>query len=610
MQHGCQRRNVAAIAYDSIDRGGARAQSRNILPRVHDNDCVEPLALAVEYGSLPHSTHRSGAPVVRSWVMNRELALLLAAFAVGCTTDTRTSNEHEPTAAQSGAGGTTAGSRQGEDASTHASGGVNDGAGGSSAGKTTSGQARGGASASTRSSQQGMGSETSTTSTSVGGSSTGGSRAKGSTSTASTGSTAGRSATNTRAFGGAGSTTVSAKGGASSGSTVEGQNDPLSALQSYLAVPRAERKAIETQAFSLWPLTREQADRAAELLWKDYAQFITDTRRAEHNSKTIKLGELSLRYAFTIFGQKPATGRSLYISLHGGGNADASVNDEQWENQKTLYQPDEGIYLAPRAPTNTWNLWHEKHIDPMFERLITNLIVLEGVNPDRVYVMGYSAGGDGVYQLGPRMADYWAAAAAMAGHPNDANPISLRNIGFTIHVGALDTAYDRNLLAQEWGTRLDELQAQDSAGYAHVVQVHAGKPHWMDLEDAVAVPWMAKFTRNPAPSTVVWYQDDVPHTRFYWLAIDPDQAVAKTEVRATCEGQRVTLQSKGLTKLKVRLSDRLLNLDQPITIVVNGEEQPSSSVSRNIAMLSKTLEERGDPRSTYSAEIELQVPKG
>ena len=42
------------------------------------------------------------------------------------------------------------------------------------------------------------------------------------------------------------------------------------------------------------------------------------------------------------------------------------VNDQQWENQKKLYTLDEGIYLAPRAPTNTWNLWHEAHIDRLF----------------------------------------------------------------------------------------------------------------------------------------------------------------------------------------------------------------------------------------------------
>ena len=68
------------------------------------------------------------------------------------------------------------------------------------------------------------------------------------------------------------------------------------------------------------------------------------------------------------------------------------------------------------------------HIDGLFTRLIEDLVVLEDVNPDRVYIMGYSAGGDGVYQLGPRMADSWAAAAMMGGHPNGVSIFSLRNV--------------------------------------------------------------------------------------------------------------------------------------------------------------------------------------
>jgi hypothetical protein len=64
------------------------------------------------------------------------------------------------------------------------------------------------------------------------------------------------------------------------------------------------------------------------------------------------------------------------------------VDDGQWENQKRLYKLDEGLYVAPRAPTNTWNLWHEAHIDRLFARLIEDFVVLEGVDPDRVYVLG------------------------------------------------------------------------------------------------------------------------------------------------------------------------------------------------------------------------------
>src|SRR5690606_16491690 len=239
----------------------------------------------------------------------------------------------------------------------------------------------------------------------------------------------------------------------------------------------------------------------------------------------------------------------------------------------------------------------------LFERLVTNLIVFEGVDPNRVYVMGYSAGGDGVYQLGPRMADHWAAAAAMAGHPNEAKPLSLRNIGFTVHVGALDADYDRNQIAQDWSDQLDGLQAEDPDGYQHIVEIHPGKPHWMDLEDAVAVPWMAGFTRNPTPQRIVWYQDDITHPSFYWLAVAEPRG--ETTITAERDGQIVHVTSSDVNDARVRLRDDMLDRDQPASVLFNEAEVFSGNVSRTIAVLAATLEQRPDPAMMFSAEVPL-----
>jgi poly(3-hydroxybutyrate) depolymerase len=74
--------------------------------------------------------------------------------------------------------------------------------------------------------------------------------------------------------------------------------------------------------------------------------------------------------------------------------------------------------------------------------LLRKLVVLLQVNLpvdcNRVYLTGYSCGGDGVYQLSPRLADYLAGGCMMAGHPNDASPLNLRNIAFSMHCGELD----------------------------------------------------------------------------------------------------------------------------------------------------------------------------
>jgi hypothetical protein len=129
----------------------------------------------------------------------------------------------------------------------------------------------------------------------------------------------------------------------------------------------------------------------------------------------------------------------------------------------------------------------------------------------------------------------------------------------------------------------------------------------MDLEDAVAVPWMAEFTRDPAPKHVVWLQDDVPHERFYWLAVPPDQAVTAAKVVASASGQAITLDATGIDDLKVRLSDALVDLDQPVTISEGATTLFTGSAPRTILVLATTLAERGDPALVFDAEVSVAV---
>ena len=386
----------------------------------------------------------------------------------------------------------------------------------------------------------------------------------------------------------------------------QASQDAIAALTKYLSSDTDSRPTIDKQPFAVVPLTKADAETAQQLLWDDHIKYIRQSRAAEMKDRRLRDGKLDMPFFYEVFGDKPKTGRSLFISMHGGGNAPKQLNDQQWENQKRLYRPAEGVYLAPRAPTNTWNLWHEPHIDRLFARLIEDLIVFEDVDPNRVYIMGYSAGGDGVYQLAPRVADRLAAAAMMAGHPNDASPLGLRNIGFAIHVGALDGGYNRNKVAAEWGKKLDDLQKADPDGYVHVVKLHERKSHWMDREDAEAVPWMSKFTRDPLPKRVVWKQSGTTHARFYWLAVGPDDQKAGAEIVAGYTGQTITVETKDVTRLLVRLNDRMMDLDKPIRIIASSKEVFSGTVSRTVATLARTLAEYGDPAAVFSAETELK----
>jgi len=383
----------------------------------------------------------------------------------------------------------------------------------------------------------------------------------------------------------------------------------IALLTKHLSLSENKRPGLARQPFAPTPLSKADAAKAQKMLWADHAERLRVSRKAEMQAKVIKLGDHAMRFEFFVYGKNPANGRSLFISLHGGGSAPARVNDSQWNNQKRLYRPAEGIYVAPRAPTNTWNLWHQGHIDGLFDRLIENFIVLHEVNPNRVYLMGYSAGGDGVYQLAPRMADRFAAAAMMAGHPNETSPAGLRNVAFTLHMGERDSGYNRNKVAASWKIRLAELREVDPKGYTHHVEIHRGLGHWMNLRDAVAVPWMAKHTRNPLPERIVWKQDDVRHASFYWLASPMNETAGRSQLAATIEKQGVNIEGPPGKTVFVRLNDKLANLDEALTVIGNGKKLFSGKTKRTIALLSQTLTERGDFHLMFSTQIEVKLPK-
>lgn len=355
-------------------------------------------------------------------------------------------------------------------------------------------------------------------------------------------------------------------------------------------------------------VSADEAMVAANLIHKHVNAQLKSTYAEQWQNETLVLGDHQLKFKYKKFGEKPAKGWSLYISMHGGGGAPAEVNDQQWENQKRLYTPAEGIYMAPRAPTDSWNMWHQSDIDEFFSLFIQLADIFEGVNLNRVYITGYSAGGDGTYQLAPRMADRLAAAAMMAGHPNDASPLSLRNLPFAIQMGAEDGAYRRNEIAAEWGEKLDELQAADPKGYVHFVKLYEGMGHWMERKDTAAFNWMGNYDRQPLPEKIVWKQASVKYDRFYWLAVPKEEATNKDLVIASIEGQTITIEkAENIENLSILLNDKMLDLGKKVTVKYNDKVLYNDKPVRNIANIWKSLNQRNDLNQVFSAEVKVQI---
>jgi len=371
----------------------------------------------------------------------------------------------------------------------------------------------------------------------------------------------------------------------------------LLAAEAWLSRPAAQRGAAPDLSFS-----REESERVVALAWDDLLKSRAGAAAEELSAKKIVLGDKSLKWMEKVFGDAPDGKHSLWITLHGGGQGTEAENDLNWRGYFGRYEfPPGSINVAPRAPANTWDMWHVPWVDDLFDRLIADMVMQRGVDPNRVYLMGYSAGGDGVYQLAPRLADRLAAATMCAGHPNQVTPEGLRNLPFFLYMGGDDAAYNRNVVVRQFSAKMDALQANDPEGYAHRLTVYPGLPHNMQGREAEAIPRMSPHSRVTWPKRVVWKQDDVTHTRFYWLE-RPSGAVKPYEIYAAhVHGQAITLELPATGNLTLRLSDRLLDLDQPIRVLAGGKVVFAGKVPRSFAAVVQSLQEREDPDTVATA---------
>jgi hypothetical protein len=413
------------------------------------------------------------------------------------------------------------------------------------------------------------------------------------------------------------------------------------------SAPLAELVDIDAVDIAIEPA---QVAAVRAIVWNAYVQQATKdpVRCAEIKAQQITLAGATMRFASVTRGAKPEAGYPLYIALHGGGGAPARLNDSQWRHMGVYYRDSVkcGVYVAARGVSDTWNLHFRPESYPCYDRLIEDMILFAQIDPNRVYLLGYSAGGDGVYQIACRMPDRWAAASMSAGHHNGVRPMNLLHVPLLLQVGARDTAYDRNKATVEYALQLDALRTKHPNGYVHELFVHADKPHnfrdndpretpqkviadpaaWLrsgadasEARNTNAIAWLRRHRRAPLPARIIWDlktdADRSASTRgrqCYWLDIgdrDPS-GLGADQIRATFDKsqQRFRVDQVG-SYLRILLSDRMLDLSQLLTLehhgtVVTGRPQP------NLKTMLRTLLERGDPNYIFAAECTLECSNG
>jgi pimeloyl-ACP methyl ester carboxylesterase len=292
----------------------------------------------------------------------------------------------------------------------------------------------------------------------------------------------------------------------------------------------------------------------------------------------------------------------------------------------------QGIHLVH----DTWNTVHG-------ERFMLTLIEIAkaqfGVDPDRVYTMGFSMGGTGSWFMAGRHPDLLAGSAPCAGVLM-ASPRSqletkeevqavqhglvpnVRNLAMYYYIGLAD----KNCMPGTYlyvADMLDALRAADPGGYTKIrFTTHPGLPHAQPRgEPKAMLEWLPAQKRETFPMTVVWElatdpfpnraDDDplgrVPKRALYWLGCsDP---VDSQRLRATREGNEFVIEtarrSAGHRGLALWLNPAMIDVTQDVVVRVGDEEVYRGKPKPSLAAVLESMDMRVDRAMVFDRRIDL-----
>ena len=367
-------------------------------------------------------------------------------------------------------------------------------------------------------------------------------------------------------------------------------------------------------------------------VWRE-TMLADETLKEETENKAMTFGDATMRYTVETFGEMPEGGYPLYIAMHGGGSGDTpDLNDSQWEDMQSYYTGglDCGVYVAVRGVRDTWDTHFNPESYPLYDRLIEYMILTENVNPNRVYLTGFSAGGDGVYAIGARMADRFAAANMSSGHPNGISMVNYYHLPIQLQAGEFDTAYDRYIVTAQYGVLLDELQSEYSDGYEHRTLIHKDRGHnyedydrepvevyadiygylsgedsSTEMVDSYAPDWLSQFERDPLPATIRWDLGTRAELRetdaFYYLSADED---AQGTIQVYQEGNYVLLAPEDFDgDFRIFFNEDMIDFSEPVHFELPNLGELDVMLIPEEYWLNYTTFDRGDPYFQFEAAV-------
>jgi dienelactone hydrolase len=227
------------------------------------------------------------------------------------------------------------------------------------------------------------------------------------------------------------------------------------------------------------------------------------------------------------------------------------------------------------------------------------------INPDRMVSTGISLGSNYSIAFATAHPD-WFSAIVPVSTEGDSRELLLRNLE-NVPIYILEGSQDKNIRTITGPRAMRDILTSFNYDVTYREfgdRAHEGfQEHYGDV-----LRWLESRPRQNYPREVL----RVPNAaitpvgrRGHWIEPDTGQAF----VHAIVSGpSRIDITARWARTVRVALHDRLVNLDQPVEIRVNGVGAFTGQVPRSAVTALRSARARGDERLIDAAEITVNVP--
>ena len=226
------------------------------------------------------------------------------------------------------------------------------------------------------------------------------------------------------------------------------------------------------------------------------------------------------------------------------------------------------------------------------------------INPDRMVSTGISLGSNYSIAFATSHQD-WFSAIVPVSTEGDSRELLLRNL--TVPTYILEGSQDKNIRGIGGPRAFRDIVS--SFGYDLTYREFGDRAHegFQEHYDDV-LRWLETRARQAYPREVL----RVPNAaitpinrRVHWIEADTRQAFLRARVVSP---SRVDVTARWARTLTLYLHDRLVSLDGPIEVWVNGVKAFAGKVPRSATTALANARRRGDERLIDAARIEVAVP--